>query len=139
MSNVKQLRDLGDNTHAFKKTLNEYHGFLLIDPFRLKSRWIKHASVFKPQVAVTLQRLNLPPQPRQNHHRPSHSFIPSGSNLLKHFIYLILILAASIPLATLLRRARSPLWESWCMISNIKPLGFPVTNLLAQSIWNIFL
>ena len=119
--------------------MKEHHSLLLTSPLRRKSRGIIQACTLKPQVAATLQRLELPPKPRHNNRRPSHPFFPPLSNFLRKFTHLIYILSTSIPLVTLLQRSRSPFRKSRSMIVDIKPLGLPIPSLTAQSIRNILL
>ena len=119
--------------------MKEHDSLISISPLRRKSRAVIQASIFKPQITATLQWLNLPPEPRHYNRPPSHPLLSPFSDLLKKFLYLIVIFSTSIPLVTLLRRTRSPFRKTRSMIIDIEPLGLPIPNLTAQSIQNILL
>ena len=116
-----------------------HHSLISTSFLRRKSRGIVQSRILKFKVAAALQGLDLPPKPGRDNCSPSLSLLPPLSNSLEKLSHLIQILSMRIPLVALPWRSESPFREGGSMIINIKPLRFPIPNLMAQSIWDILI
>jgi len=135
---MEHIRKHRNGINTFKKVIKKHHSFISAGLLRREPRGIIQSHVFESKSTAALQGLDLPPKPERDNCSPSHP--PSQlSNPLEELSHLISIASRHTPLVTVLRRPRGPLWKSRSMVIDIKPLCFPIPNLTAQRIRDIFL
>ena len=144
-----QLGDFWLSIHTFKYAIQKFHSLIWMDFLWRKPRRILPARVLESSTTTLLERLNLSPKPRENYCCSSHAFTSLSSNPFQqwlHFSEQQSFLAVP-PLEVGYSHdctIHGTIWgaQELCQEEpthdyQSKPLGFPVTNLTAWSIWNV--